>query len=104
MTAVSHPSPLPVVVRTAPGVSAGGLKVAAAIAVATLAWLGANVSARAQFLSNYPVLVVPPPPAQNLILPKSNPRTTPKSTPAPQTPPQPVENYHGQTREPVGRF
>ena len=104
MTAVSHPSPLPTGVQAAPGALAGGLRLAAAFAMASLAWLGANAPACAQFMSNYPVIVVPPPPAQNLFVPKPQP-IAPKPTPAPapgQT--QQTEGYHGQTREPVGRF
>jgi len=106
MTAVSHPSPLPTAVRTEPRKWAGWLKLAASIAVASLAWLGANAPARAQFMTNYPVIVVPPPPAQNLILPKSNSRSAPRPNVAPQTPQQlqQSDQYHGQAREPVGRF
>jgi len=65
---------------------------------------GANAPARAQFMSNYPVFVVPPPPAQNLVVPpRSNSRSPPKSN-SQSPPPQQSQEYHGQTREPVGRF
>ena len=62
--------------------------------------------ARAQFMTGaYPVIVVPPPPGQSMVMPKK-----PKLQPAPQeTPPAPPDetspglsqNYQGRTR--VGR-
>ena len=63
----------------------------------------ASHPAQAQFMSgNYPVIVVPPPPAQNLVLPKP----APKPAPPPQTPARPPEAppleqgqcYHGRTK------
>ena len=78
---------------------------AAIVAAASLASLaGAHTPVHAQFMTNYPVIVVPPPPAQNLFVPKPQP-IAPKPTPAPATgQTQQTEGYHGQTREPVGRF
>ena len=104
MTTVSHPPPEQPSAGGKAGVLAIRLRFAAAATVAGLALLmGAGAPARAQFFSNYPVVVVPPPPAQNLILPK---RSAPKPNPTqtPQPPAQRSEEFHGQTREPVGRF
>ncbi len=45
--------------------------------------VAANAPAKAQFMSSpYPVIIVPPPPAQNLILPRPAPRQgePPKTT------------------------
>jgi hypothetical protein len=74
-----------------------GLCLGAALAAAT------GYSARAQFMNgNYPVIIVPPPPAQNLVLPKPAPRPAPP----PQTIPRPAEAppleqsqcYQGRTK------
>jgi len=71
--------------------------------VALLA-LGSPFPARAQFFSNYPVIIVPPP-AQNLVMP---PRPAPKPAPAkpnasappPDTPngPDVTQCYQGRTK------
>ncbi len=37
--------------------------------------LGATAPAEAQFMTNYPVIIVPPPPAQNMIVPRPSPTT-----------------------------
>jgi hypothetical protein len=71
-----------------------------AAAVLLLAF-GAPFPACAQFLSNYPVIIVPPPPAQNYVLPKPAPKPPPdKSKPADtpaQTAPAPAGHYQGRT-------
>jgi hypothetical protein len=36
----------------------------------------AGAPAEAQFMTNYPVIIVPPPPAQNLIVPRPSPTTS----------------------------
>jgi hypothetical protein len=44
---------------------------------------GVSGPAQAQFMSNYPVIIVPPPPAQNLVLPPK-PKLAPRAAqPAP---------------------
>jgi hypothetical protein len=65
----------------------------------------ASAPAEAQFMSNYPVLVVPPPQAQTLVMPPkpSTPKPAPpkpaasaQPPPTPSTPPGCY--YQGQTR------
>jgi hypothetical protein len=70
-----------------------GLAMSAAIIA-----LGAPLPASAQFFSNYPVIVVPPP-AQNYVLPKppKPPLEKPKPPDAPTTEPQPQQTYQGRT-------
>ena len=62
----------------------------------------ASVPAHAQFMSNYPVIVVPPPPAQNLIAPKPAPKPAQPSKANPQPPDTPPPNlgncYQGRTK------
>jgi hypothetical protein len=72
--------------------------------VALLA-LGAPLPACAQFFSNYPVIIVPPPPAQNLVMPqKPAPKPAPAkpsaSAPPPDTPngPNATQCYQGRTK------
>ena len=67
---------------------------------AALFALVATAPAHAQFFSNYPVIVVPPPPAQNYVLPKPKPQA-PKpaqAQPPDASPPQIQCQFHGQTR------
>jgi hypothetical protein len=66
---------------------------------------GAAVApAEAQFMSNYPVIIVPPPPAQNLVLPPKPkpPAARPNAEAAPpDTPNTPASGqcyYQGKTR------
>ena len=70
----------------------------AAVALA----LGANAPASAQYMMapNYPVIVVPPPPAQNLVAPKP-PKPAPKPNPPAEAQSPPSEQsqcYSGRTR------
>ena len=70
-----------------------------------LALMRFDCPAKSQF-AYPPIVVVPPPPAQNYAGPKSEARTPsanrPKSSAdTPQTPP--AQSYHGQTRE-LDRF
>jgi hypothetical protein len=44
---------------------------------AALLALGTAFPACAQFIANYPVIIVPPPPAQNYVLPKLAPKAPP---------------------------
>jgi len=73
---------------------------AAGFALAALAAAPAN----AQFFSGtYPVTVVPPPPAQSIVIPrKPKPQSAqpvaPQPPPAPAEPPQVTCRYQGQTR------
>ncbi len=68
--------------------------------VALLA-LGAPFPACAQFISNYPVIIVPPPPAQNYVLPKPAPKALrpekPKPAEAPNGP-DVSQCYAGRTK------
>jgi len=66
--------------------------------------ISASGPVQAQFMPNYPVYIVPPPPAQNLVLPRP-PKPHPKAVqpaPAPPPPDAPVPDlsqcYHGQQR------
>jgi hypothetical protein len=63
---------------------------------------GAIAPAEAQFLTNYPVIVVPPPQAQTIVVPKSSPTTTQlnKQFPAsPNTPPDTNDcTYQGRVK------
>ena len=75
-----------------------------AIGLTTLA-LAAASPAQAQFMTNYPVIIVPPPPAENMIRPKADPRkpTRPAAPSAPSppqesSPPQGSDIYQGRTR------
>jgi hypothetical protein len=75
------------------------------IAAAALALVEACSPARAQFMApgGFPVIAVPPPPAQSYVMPKK-PKPAPVSTPVsqpsadPSAPPQLSCTYHGQTR------
>lgn len=67
--------------------------------------MGAASPARGQFMSNYPVIIVPPP-AQNYAAPKPSPKATPRDraksstdSPEPESPPA----YRGQTQQ-LNRF
>ncbi len=65
--------------------------------------LAASAPADAQFMGgNYPVIIVPPPPAQNLVLPRPAPKPATKpstSAPPPEaSAPQIQCHYQGQTR------
>jgi len=68
--------------------------------------LGATAPpAEAQFMSNYPVIIVPPPPAQNLVLPPKPKPPAPKPDASAQSPattpdtPAPGQCYYqGKTR------
>ncbi len=52
-------------------------------AVAGLALVvAAGAPAQAQFMSNYPALIIIPPPAQNLVMPKPAPKPAKPSTSA----------------------
>ena len=56
--------------------------------------VAASAPAEAQFMSSpYPVIIVPPPPAQNLIMPKypSKPAQPAKPAPPPEAPPPDLE-------------
>jgi hypothetical protein len=78
-------------------IEARTLRLAACVAFA----LGAGTPAKAQFMTNYPVIIVPPPPAQNLILPPK-PASRPaqaKPTPDATNAPAPIQcHYQGQTK------
>ena len=57
--------------------------------------------AYAQFMSSYPVVIVVPPPAQNLVMPKPAPKPIKPSTSAPPSaapPPDTSQCYQGKTR------
>jgi hypothetical protein len=59
--------------------------------------LGTPFPACAQFFSNYPVIIVPPP-AQNYTLPKPTPKPPPdKPKPPAQAAPAPAGHYQGRT-------
>ena len=61
----------------------------------------AGAPAHAQFMSSYPVVIVVPPPAQNLVMPKSAPKPIKPSTSAPTSaasPPDLSQCYQGRTR------
>ena len=71
------------------------------LAVALLA-LGCAVGpAEAQFMTGaYPVIIVPPPPAQSLVMPKRSTPPAPRAaqpTPDPAPPTQPACLPHGRT-------
>ena len=51
-------------------IKAGVFRLVAGLA---LALSGAAAPAEAQFFSNYPVIIVPPPQAQNLVVPRPSP-------------------------------
>ncbi len=79
-------------------IEARTLRLAACLAFA----LGAGAPAEAQFMTNYPVIIVPTPPAQNLVLPPkamSKPaQAKPNAPDATNTPPPIQCHYQGQTR------
>jgi hypothetical protein len=51
-----------------------------------LAAIWSNTPAQAQFMTNYPVIIVPPPPAQNMVMPR--PKPAPRAAPpVPAAPP-----------------
>jgi hypothetical protein len=61
----------------------------------------AGAPAQAQFMSSYPVVIVIPPPAQNLVMPKPAPKPIKPSTSAPPSaasPPDLSQCYQGKTR------
>jgi hypothetical protein len=64
--------------------------------------VAANAPAEAQYMSNYPVIIVPPPPAQNLSLPKPAPKPAQPATtaPPPASPPPPDQSkcYQGRAK------
>jgi hypothetical protein len=63
--------------------------------------VAANAPAKAQFMSSpYPVIIVPPPPAQNLIMPKYAPRQDQPAKPAsPEAPPPDLGKcYQGRAK------
>ncbi len=64
--------------------------------------VAANAPAKAQFMSSpYPVIIVPPPPAQNLVMPKYAPRQDQPAKPAspPEAPPPDLGKcYQGRAR------
>jgi hypothetical protein len=74
----------------------GGLAAALAFAVA------AAPPAEAQFMTGpYPVIVVPPPPAQNYVIPRPSPAQTPRPDAPPRDasgPPEIKCYYQGQTK------
>ncbi len=74
------------------------LGVAAGLALA----VAGNAPAEAQFMSSpYPVIIVPPPPAQNLIMPKypSKPAQPARPAPPPDAPaPDLSKCYQGRAR------
>ena len=67
-----------------------------------LATLGLAAQAQAQFMTNYPVIIVPPPPAENMIKPKpASPKPRPPASNAPspqQDSPEGSDFYQGRTR------
>jgi hypothetical protein len=71
-------------------------------AVAALALpVVAGAPAHAQFMSGYPVVIVVPPPAQNLVMPKPARKPIKPSTSAPPSaasPPDLSQCYQGRTR------
>jgi hypothetical protein len=82
-------------------IKAKAFRLAAGLA---LVFGAATAPAEAQFMSNYPVIIVPPPPAQNLVLPPKPKPPAPRpdaSAQSPDTPnaPAPGECYYqGKTR------
>jgi hypothetical protein len=64
--------------------------------------LAAGGPAQAQFMTGpYPVIVVPPPPAQNFVLPKPRPVQQPNAAVPPPDAPPPGQvqcHYEGRTR------
>ena len=61
----------------------------------------AGAPAHSQFMSSYPVVIVIPPPAQNLVMPKPAPKPIKPSTSAPTSaasPPDLSQCYQGRTR------
>jgi hypothetical protein len=62
----------------------------------------AAVPAQAQFMTNYPVIIVPPPPAQNVVVPRPSPTTTQldrQFPPSPNPSPDPRQcTYHGRVK------
>lgn len=79
-----------------------GTLLAWALGAATSA-LVATVPAEAQFVTNYPLIIVPPPQPQNLILPKRNPSppARPGADPQQQSDPPPTtegaDRYQGRS-------
>jgi hypothetical protein len=70
-----------------------------ATAVALVA--AAQAPAKAQFMMNYPVIIVPPPPAQTLVVPRQSPTAQQMGRQMPTAnPEQPSPNcrQQGQTR------
>jgi hypothetical protein len=63
--------------------------------------LGAAASAEAQFMTNYPVIIVPPPAAQNLVVPRPSPTTTELNRQYPSSPSLPDTSqctYQGRVK------
>jgi hypothetical protein len=73
-------------------IKARAFRLAASIALA----VGAAGPAEAQFFSNYPVIIVPPPPAQNLVLPPKPKPPAPKPDASAQSPDTPNTSGPGQ--------
>ena len=100
MKAVAAAGPSLTELGMANGLHARALLPAAGLALGALAAGPAN----AQFMSGtYPVIVVPPPPAQSIVIPrKPKPQSAqpvaPQPPPAPAEPPQVTCRYQGQTR------
>src|SRR5208283_3317081 len=75
------------------------------LAAASLALAVAAAPAEAQFMSNYPVINVPPPPAQNFVLPPKPKPPAPRPDASAQSPattpnsPEPGQcSYQGRTK------
>jgi hypothetical protein len=69
-----------------------------ALGLAALAFVGS--AAHAQFMTNYPVIIVPPP-AQNVVIPRPSPTTRQLDRQYPPPAPAPDASrchYQGQTR------
>jgi hypothetical protein len=75
-------------------IKARAFRLAASIALAIGG--GAAGPAEAQFFSNYPVIIVPPPPAQNLVLPPRPKPYAPKPDASAQSPDTPNPSNQGQ--------
>lgn len=60
---------------------------------------GAAAPALAQLVPNYPVIIVPPPPAQNYVAPKPDSKTVAKpKSPADEPASSDGQSYHGRTQ------
>jgi hypothetical protein len=75
-------------------------KVVGAAAGIALA-VAAGTPAEAQFMSNYPAVIIVPPPAQSLVMPKPAPKTskpTASEPPSVTPPPNLSQCYQGRAR------